>query len=114
MQLGGVPLDAKGSAALRQGVVYLTEDRGDSLFYRFRPNAYGNLRSGGVQVGWIDTPLVHLVRRPDVPVELVRRAVEAGFTPRSFLMAPRWLAGRQLAVDRLGGLRRRRGDRGDD
>lgn len=29
-----------------------------------------DLRSGGVQVGWIDTPLVHLVRRPDVPVEL--------------------------------------------
>jgi len=30
------------------GYVYLTEDRGDSLFYRFRPNVYGNLRSGGV------------------------------------------------------------------
>ena len=29
-----------------------------------------DLRSGGVQVGWIDTPLVHLVRKPDVPVEL--------------------------------------------
>jgi hypothetical protein len=29
-----------------------------------------DLRSGGVQVGWIDTPLVHLVRQPDVPVEL--------------------------------------------
>ena len=30
------------------GIVYLTEDRGDSLFYRFRPNVYGKLRSGGV------------------------------------------------------------------
>ena len=29
-----------------------------------------DLRSGGVQVGWIDTPLVHLVRPPDVPVAL--------------------------------------------
>ena len=25
--------------------------------------------------------------------KVVRRAVEAGFTPRSFLMAPRWLDG---------------------
>lgn len=30
------------------GYVYLTEDRGDSLFYRFRPNVYGNLQAGGV------------------------------------------------------------------
>lgn len=30
------------------GWVYQTEDRGDSCFYRFRPNQYGNLRSGGV------------------------------------------------------------------
>lgn len=30
------------------GYVYLTEDRGDSLLYRFRPNVYGNLQSGGV------------------------------------------------------------------
>ena len=30
------------------GWVYETEDRGDSCFYRFRPNQYGNLRSGGV------------------------------------------------------------------
>lgn len=30
------------------GYVYLTEDRGDSLLYRFRPNQYGNLQSGGV------------------------------------------------------------------
>jgi uncharacterized protein len=30
------------------GYVYLTEDRGDSLLYRFQPNEYGNLLSGGV------------------------------------------------------------------
>ena len=29
------------------GIVYLTEDRGDSLFYRFIPNAYGDLAKGG-------------------------------------------------------------------
>ncbi|MGD9739914.1 MAG: alkaline phosphatase PhoX [Bauldia sp.] len=29
-------------------IVYLTEDRGDSLLYRFRPNIYGDYRSGGV------------------------------------------------------------------
>ena len=29
-----------------------------------------DLRSGGVQVAWIDTPLVHLVREPEVPMEL--------------------------------------------
>ena len=30
------------------GWVYQTEDRGDSCFYRFRPNVAGNLRGGGV------------------------------------------------------------------
>jgi uncharacterized protein len=30
------------------GWVYQTEDRGDSCLYRFRPNRYGKLRSGGV------------------------------------------------------------------
>ena len=29
------------------GIVYLTEDRGDSLFYRFIPNVYGQLSKGG-------------------------------------------------------------------
>jgi secreted PhoX family phosphatase len=29
------------------GIVYLTEDRGDSLFYRFVPSEYGNLKSPG-------------------------------------------------------------------
>jgi tRNA G18 (ribose-2'-O)-methylase SpoU len=32
--------------------------------------------------------------------KVVRRAVEAGFTPRSFLMAPRWLAGLGDVLDR--------------
>lgn len=30
------------------GVVYLTEDRGDSAFYRYRPNVPGHLHAGGV------------------------------------------------------------------
>ncbi|HEY9727301.1 MAG TPA: alkaline phosphatase PhoX [Chroococcales cyanobacterium] len=32
----------------RTGIVYQTEDRGDSLFYRFIPNQYGNLKAGGI------------------------------------------------------------------
>lgn len=31
----------------RTGIVYLTEDRGDSLFYRFIPNEAGQLHKGG-------------------------------------------------------------------
>lgn len=31
----------------RTGIVYLTEDRDDSLFYRFLPNRYGKLHEGG-------------------------------------------------------------------
>jgi secreted PhoX family phosphatase len=31
----------------KTGIVYLTEDRGDSLFYRFIPNEYGKLDKGG-------------------------------------------------------------------
>ena len=31
----------------RTGIVYLTEDRDDSLLYRFIPNAYGKLADGG-------------------------------------------------------------------
>lgn len=31
----------------RTGIVYLTEDRGDSLFYRFIPNEFGTLSKGG-------------------------------------------------------------------
>ncbi len=31
----------------KTGIVYLTEDRGDSLFYRFIPNEYGRLAKGG-------------------------------------------------------------------
>ncbi|MGJ8680208.1 alkaline phosphatase PhoX [Paraglaciecola sp.] len=31
----------------RTGIVYLTEDRGDSLFYRFMPKEYGQLQKGG-------------------------------------------------------------------
>ncbi len=28
-------------------IVYQTEDEGDSLFYRYLPNAYGKLQNGG-------------------------------------------------------------------
>ncbi|MEG3766068.1 alkaline phosphatase PhoX [Alteromonas sp. 14N.309.X.WAT.G.H12] len=49
-----VPLKAMGrfnhEAACvdpKTGIVYLTEDRGDSLFYRFIPNEYGKLQQGG-------------------------------------------------------------------
>lgn len=31
----------------KTGIVYLTEDRGDGLFYRFVPNEYGKLAKGG-------------------------------------------------------------------
>lgn len=31
----------------RTGIVYMTEDRGDSLFYRFIPNKKGDLHAGG-------------------------------------------------------------------
>ena len=43
--------------------------------------------------------------------KVVRRAVEAGFTPRSFLMAPRWLDGLDdvLSTHRRALLRRQRG-----
>lgn len=45
------------------GYVYLTEDRGDSLLYRFRPNVYGNLQAGGVleALRIVDMPGVHTV-----------------------------------------------------
>lgn len=49
-----IPLTAMGrfvheAAAVdpRTGIVYLTEDRTDSLFYRFLPNVRGQLRRGG-------------------------------------------------------------------
>ncbi|NHH88542.1 alkaline phosphatase PhoX [Pseudoalteromonas sp. MB47] len=31
----------------RTGIIYLTEDKGDSVFYRFIPNEYGKLHKGG-------------------------------------------------------------------
>lgn len=45
------------------GFVYTTEDRGDSLLYRFRPNVYGNLQAGGVleALRIVDMPGVHTV-----------------------------------------------------
>lgn len=50
-----VPLKAMGrfnheaaSVDPTTGIVYMTEDRDDGLFYRFVPNEYGQLRKGGV------------------------------------------------------------------
>jgi len=60
-----VPLKALGrfnheAAAIdpNTGIVYLTEDRGDSLFYRFIPNEPGKLLAGGKlqALGLKDTP----------------------------------------------------------
>jgi hypothetical protein len=49
-----IPLKAMGrfnheAAAVdpKTGIVYLTEDKGDGLFYRFVPNTYGKLAEGG-------------------------------------------------------------------
>ena len=49
-----IPLKAMGrfyheAAAVdpKTGIVYLTEDQGDGLFYRFVPNTYGKLAEGG-------------------------------------------------------------------
>lgn len=62
------------------GWVYQTEDRGDSCFYRFRPNQYGDLRSGGVLEALVITgmPAVNTARNfrghlfTPLPVEWVR------------------------------------------
>jgi secreted PhoX family phosphatase len=60
-----VPLKAMGrfnheAAAVdpRTGIVYMTEDRGDGLFYRFLPAARGRLAEGGVlqALGFRDAP----------------------------------------------------------
>lgn len=50
----------------RTGIVYQTEDRGDSLFYRFIPNQYGNLRAGGILQALVITgkPQVNTSNRP--------------------------------------------------
>ena len=37
----------------RTGIVYLTEDKGDSVFYRFIPNEYGKLQKAGNYKPWL-------------------------------------------------------------
>jgi secreted PhoX family phosphatase len=61
----------------RTGIVYQTEDRGDSVFYRYIPNERGNLRAGGVLealkiVGMpaVDTKVGFPLKTP-MPVEWV-------------------------------------------
>lgn len=79
----------------RTGIVYLTEDRGDSLFYRFIPNEYGKLEKGGqlqalvikqkpqfdtrnwdvadMSVGkWLDTEWINL-DNPEAPEDDLRK-----------------------------------------
>lgn len=61
-----VPLKALGrfnheAAAVdpKTGIVYLTEDRNESLFYRFIPNEYGELNKGGrlQALGFVGEPV---------------------------------------------------------
>lgn len=61
-----VPLKALGrfnheAAAIdpKTGIVYLTEDRNESLFYRFIPNVYGELSKGGrlQALGFVGDPV---------------------------------------------------------
>ena len=70
------------------GIVYLTEDRGDSRFYRFVPTTPGNLAAGGhleamVLAGTTDTALAHAgdewtvswvaIEQPDPTTDTVRQ-----------------------------------------
>ena len=71
------------------GIVYLTEDRGDSRFYRFKPATPGDLAAGGwleamVLAGTLDTALAVAgdswsvswvpIAQPDPPTDTVRQA----------------------------------------
>ena len=76
-----VPLKAMGrfnheAAAVdpRTGIVYMTEDRGDSLFYRFLPAQRGRLAAGGrLQALALVSGLVETVNRPS-PALAVQQA----------------------------------------
>jgi secreted PhoX family phosphatase len=72
-----VPLEAMGrfnheavAVDARTGVVYQTEDRGDSLLYRFLPRERGRLAAGGRLQALVirDLPGVHTGNRRDAPV----------------------------------------------
>jgi secreted PhoX family phosphatase len=89
-----VPLKAMGrfnheAAATdpRTGIVYLTEDREDGLFYRFLPHARGRLARGGrlQALGWRDT---------------ARRADSRNWSGRD-LAAHEWVEVRWLELDNV-------------
>ncbi|HVF07372.1 MAG TPA: DUF6049 family protein, partial [Actinomycetota bacterium] len=66
------------------------------------------LRASGLAVAWIDTPLVHLVREPDVPIELAwwtELAAPIAFDPAGLLADPSF----EDAVAPGGGLARQIG-----
>lgn len=84
-----VPLTAMGrfnheAAAVdpRTGVVYLTEDRDDSLFYRFLPDAKGQLARGGR----LQALAMREVRHGDDS-----RNWSSAQMPRSIWLATRWI-----------------------
>jgi hypothetical protein len=52
----------------RTGVVYQTEDREDSLFYRFIPNQPGNLQAGGVLEALVIKDMPQAITKTNFPV----------------------------------------------
>ena len=52
----------------RTGIVYQTEDRGDSLFYRFVPNKPGKLRAGGILEALKIQNIPQAITRTNFPV----------------------------------------------
>lgn len=52
----------------RTGIVYQTEDRGDSLFYRFLPKQPGNLQAGGVLEALKIQNMPQAITRTNFPV----------------------------------------------
>ena len=79
----GTPLPALGlfqhEAAVIDpdvGVVYLTEDKGDSLFYRFTPDAYPDLSSGTLEAARVDGSSITWVEVPDPSAATTRTALQ--------------------------------------
>jgi hypothetical protein len=52
----------------RTGIVYQTEDRGDSLFYRFIPNQPGYLQAGGVLEALVIKDMPQAITKSNFPV----------------------------------------------
>ncbi|MBW4445865.1 MAG: PhoX family protein [Spirirestis rafaelensis WJT71-NPBG6] len=52
----------------RTGIVYETEDRGDSLFYRFIPNKPGKLEAGGILEALVIKGMPQVNTKTDFPV----------------------------------------------